>query len=131
VSSLLTDDLFVREVEARAARLAEDEFVQFTFAGTPAAGHFCCVACGRDVTCVGLLPPCPECGSRLWEDAHTSPFARGEASPAPVPAYERWLEEDLDGTARTVSGITLALVLGSTLWALLAFVVSVGYIVLR
>jgi hypothetical protein len=69
-----TDHLLVREIEARAARLAEDEFVEFSFAGAPAVGHFACVVCGRNVTCVGLLPPCSDCGSRLWEDPGTSPF---------------------------------------------------------
>ena len=32
-----TDHLLVREIEARAARLAEDEFVEFSFAGAPPA----------------------------------------------------------------------------------------------
>jgi len=74
MSSLQTDHLLVREIEARAARLADDEFVAFSFAGTPAVGHFAFVVCGRSVTCVGLLPPCKDCGSRLWEDPGTSPF---------------------------------------------------------
>jgi len=74
LSSPPTDHLLVREIEARAARLAEDEFVEFSFAGAPAVGHFACVVCGRNVTCVGLLPPCSDCGSRLWEDPGTSPF---------------------------------------------------------
>jgi len=69
-----TDHLLVREMEARAAKLADAEFVEFSLAGAPAVGHFACVVCGRTVTCVGLLPPCKECGSRLWEDPRTSPF---------------------------------------------------------
>jgi hypothetical protein len=120
MSSPATDQLFVREIEARAARLAEDEFIEFSFAGTPAAGHFCCVACGRGVTSVGLLPPCPDCGSRLWEDSMTSPFAASEPSPIPVDAYEQWLEEDLDSTAHLLAGVSLALALGVILWTLLA-----------
>jgi hypothetical protein len=74
VSSPPTDHLLVREIEARTARLADHEFVEFSFAGAPAVGHFACVVCGRNVTCVGLLPPCSDCGSRLWEDPGTSPF---------------------------------------------------------
>ena len=60
MSSLQTDHLLVREIEARAARLADDEFVEFSFAGTPAVGHFACVVCGRNLTCVGMLPPCSD-----------------------------------------------------------------------
>jgi hypothetical protein len=56
LSSPPTDHLLVREIEARAARLAGDEFVEFSFAGAPAVGHFSCVVCGRNLTCVGLLP---------------------------------------------------------------------------
>ena len=125
--SSVTDHLLVREIEARAARLEADEFVEFSYAGAPAAGHFCCVACGHAVTCVGLLPPCPGCGSRLWEDAATSPFAVSEPVPVPRDAYARWLDDDLDETAHALTGIWLAVSLGVIVWAFLAM--AAAYVV--
>jgi hypothetical protein len=129
--STATDQLLFREIEARASRLAEDEFVEFAYAGTPAVGHLCCVACGHGVTCVGLLPPCPDCGSRLWENAATSPFAVSEPVLVPRESYEGWAEEDLDDAGRALRGFWLAVQLGLVVWALLGTILAVMYSMLR
>jgi hypothetical protein len=126
MSSKMVDHLFARELDARAARLAEDDFVEFFYAGLPAVGHFCCVACGRSVTSVGLLPPCPACGTRLWENAVTSPFATSDPSPQEA-AYEQWVEEDLESAARALSAIWLGVPLGLMLWALLATMLAIAW----
>ncbi|HYK06571.1 MAG TPA: hypothetical protein VEW11_02265 [Gaiellaceae bacterium] len=48
----------------------------FLEAGSRASGEYHCADCGYGVTVRQLLPVCPMCRGRSWEDAATSPFAR-------------------------------------------------------
>jgi hypothetical protein len=47
----------------------DDEFVQFSEAGTQAAGTYRCSACGYGVTVRAALPTCPMCAGSTWEQA--------------------------------------------------------------
>jgi predicted RNA-binding Zn-ribbon protein involved in translation (DUF1610 family) len=57
-------------------RVEQTEFVEFVRAGEKAVGDFECVACGHSTVHRGPLPPCPQCGSTLWERSAWTPFAR-------------------------------------------------------
>jgi hypothetical protein len=47
----------------------------FLTAGSRALGEFRCVQCGYGVIVRRLLPECPMCRGRSWEDPSTSPYA--------------------------------------------------------
>jgi hypothetical protein len=53
-----------------------DDYVEFWPAGTRAKGEFRCVGCSYGVTIYHVLPRCPNCGEKLWEQTAWSPFAR-------------------------------------------------------
>jgi len=50
----------------------------FHRAGTPADGEYHCAACGYGVSVRSVLPVCPMCRGREWEDPATSPFGRSQ-----------------------------------------------------
>jgi len=54
----------------------QSEFVEFVRTGEKALGDFECVACGHSALHRGELPPCPACGSKLWERSSWTPFSR-------------------------------------------------------
>lgn len=51
----------------------------FRVAGSPAFGEFRCAQCGYGVTVRQMLPVCPMCRGRSWEDPATSPYVRSRA----------------------------------------------------
>ena len=61
---------------SEGAALDGDGLSVFVDAGTEAAGEYHCADCGYGVTVRRLLPVCPMCRGRSWEDSATSPFAR-------------------------------------------------------
>ena len=120
MSSLRVD--YERAAPSGAALGPADEYVEFWQAGAVARGLFCCVACGWRLVSAHVLPSCPSCDGRLWEELATSPFATG----ANVAAYEDWAREDLEETGRFLRGAVYALVVGPAIWLALgglAFVV--------
>ena len=46
-------------------------FVDLAVAGTDAAGEFGCADCGYGAVVHHALPPCPMCGSTVWESRAT------------------------------------------------------------
>jgi rubrerythrin len=66
------------QIEPRRAEgaLARDGVPVFLGAGSDASGEYHCADCGYGITVKRLLPVCPMCRGRSWEDAVTSPFAR-------------------------------------------------------
>ena len=61
---------------SNGAALDVDGIPVFLEAGSRASGEYHCADCGYGVTVRQLLPVCPMCRGRSWEDAATSPFAR-------------------------------------------------------
>ena len=61
---------------SEGAALDDDGVPGFVNAGTRAVGEYHCADCGYGVTVRRLLPVCPMCRGRSWEDAATSPFRR-------------------------------------------------------
>jgi rubrerythrin len=61
---------------AEGAVLAKDGVPVFLRAESQASGEYHCADCGYGVTVRRILPVCPMCRGRSWEDAATSPFAR-------------------------------------------------------
>jgi hypothetical protein len=61
---------------AEGAALERDGVPVFLGAGSDASGEYHCTDCGYGVSVKSLLPVCPMCRGRSWEDAATSPFAR-------------------------------------------------------
>lgn len=45
-------------------------------AGARAAGEYRCAECGYGVTVRAVLPECPMCRGREWEEAATSSYGR-------------------------------------------------------
>lgn len=43
-------------------------------AGTRAGGEYHCPGCGYGITVTRMLPECPMCRGREWEEAATSPY---------------------------------------------------------
>jgi hypothetical protein len=64
---------------AEGAELDRDGAPDFFTAGSEANGEYHCADCGYGVSVRLLLPVCPMCRGRLWEDVGTSPFARSRA----------------------------------------------------
>jgi rubrerythrin len=58
------------------SREATDDYVEFWVAGEAVKGEFHCSDCGYGVTIVRVLPQCPMCGGRSWEQFPWSPFTR-------------------------------------------------------
>lgn len=52
---------------------------RFRAAGSRAHGEFRCAECGYGVVVRALLPVCPMCRGRSWEDPATSPYGRSRA----------------------------------------------------
>jgi predicted RNA-binding Zn-ribbon protein involved in translation (DUF1610 family) len=52
----------------------DDEYVEFVRAGARVAGEFECAACGTRYVATHYLPPCTNCGEKLWERSAWSPF---------------------------------------------------------
>ena len=48
---------------------------RFLTAGSRALGEFRCAQCGYGVIVRRMLPECPMCRGRSWEDPVTSPYA--------------------------------------------------------
>ncbi|HZT84599.1 MAG TPA: hypothetical protein VE984_04155 [Gaiellaceae bacterium] len=61
------DESAKRPTPASTATLDEAGFVDFSDAGTPAAGEFRCTDCGYGAVVQRTLPPCPMCGGTVWE----------------------------------------------------------------
>ena len=61
---------------AEGAALDRDGAPDFFRTGSEANGEYHCAECGYGVSVRLLLPVCPMCRGRSWEDAATSPFAR-------------------------------------------------------
>ena len=55
---------------------AGGDYVEFWQAGTEAQGQFRCADCGYGVSVRAMLPACPMCGGRAWEESLTSAFSR-------------------------------------------------------
>lgn len=53
-----------------------DGFVEFFASGSRVKGEYHCAECGYGVTVFTVLPRCPMCGGRAWEQSTWSPFAR-------------------------------------------------------
>ena len=64
---------------AEVAALDRDGAPDCARAGSEAIGEYHCAECGYGVSVRQLLPVCPMCRGRSWEDAATSPFARSRA----------------------------------------------------
>ena len=64
---------------AEGAALGSDGAPDFLRAGSEVSGEYYCAECGYGVSVRLLLPVCPMCRGRSWEDAATSPFARPRA----------------------------------------------------
>jgi hypothetical protein len=105
-------------VGTRAEAGPLEDFIEFHQAGSPAVGHYVCVACGTAVTIVGRLPSCRGCGGLLWESPETSPFA-GRPTTAAL-AEEAWQEENVESAARLVRGVRYALAGGVFFWLVMA-----------
>ena len=58
------------------SRVATDDFVEFWPTGQSVKGEYHCAECGYGVTVFTVLPQCPMCGGRSWEQSTWSPFAR-------------------------------------------------------
>jgi rubrerythrin len=54
-------------VPAVEVPLDDSGFVEFTIAGTQAAGEFRCADCGYGAVIQRVLPQCPMCGGTIWE----------------------------------------------------------------
>jgi hypothetical protein len=89
-----------------------EDYVEFWRAGASAKGWFCCVDCGVGLASAHRLPPCGNCGGRLWERTETSPFG--------LPPPGSSLEADLHSAAGGFRSAFLAFVLGFVLWLGLA-----------
>lgn len=48
----------------------------FLAAGSAAEGEFHCADCGYGISVRALLPECPMCRGRAWEEPATSPYGR-------------------------------------------------------
>ncbi len=59
----------------------EDESRAELVTGAKAKGEFRCSDCGYGVTVYRELPPCPMCGSDVWEQLGWSPMTRAGDSP--------------------------------------------------
>ena len=110
MSSLRVD--YERAAPVGAALGRADEYIEFWQTGAVARGLFCCVACGRRLVSARVLPSCPTCEGRLWEELATSPFATGPS----LAAYEEWNHEDMEESHRFLQGLTFALVVGPAIW---------------
>jgi hypothetical protein len=55
---------------------APPEAPVFLAAGAPGRGEYRCAACGYGVMIRTVLPQCPMCRGRIWDEAGTSPFGR-------------------------------------------------------
>jgi rubrerythrin len=67
------------QIESRRAdgsTLERNGVPGFLGAESEASGEYYCADCGYGVTIRRILPVCPMCRGRSWEDAATSPFAR-------------------------------------------------------
>jgi hypothetical protein len=64
---------------AEGGALDRDGAPEFFRTGSEANGEYYCAECGYGVSVRLLLPVCPMCRGRSWEDAATSPFARSRA----------------------------------------------------
>jgi len=53
-----------------------DGLPSFFTAGSAALGEFRCAECGYGIVVRRLLPACPMCRGRSWEDPLTSPHGR-------------------------------------------------------
>ena len=53
-----------------------DGLPSFFTAGSAALGEFRCADCGYGIVVRRLLPACPMCRGRSWEDPLTSPHGR-------------------------------------------------------
>jgi hypothetical protein len=50
-----------------APPLDDSGFAEFSVTGTAVAGEFSCSDCGYGAVIPRALPPCPMCGSTVWE----------------------------------------------------------------
>jgi rubrerythrin len=50
-----------------APPLDDSGFAEFSVTGTAVAGEFSCSDCGYGAVILRALPPCPMCGSTVWE----------------------------------------------------------------
>ena len=58
------------------ATLDRDGAPDFFRTGSEANGEYYCAECGYGVTIFAVLPLCPMCGGRAWEQSNWSPFSR-------------------------------------------------------
>jgi rubrerythrin len=56
-----------------------DGLPTFFSAGSAGFGEFRCTECGYGIVARRLLPACPMCRGRSWEDPLTSPVGRSRA----------------------------------------------------
>jgi hypothetical protein len=63
-------------VESGLPHVASDEFVAFSESGAHATGEFHCSECGHVVTVSHVLPRCPTCDGKSWEQSEWHPFTR-------------------------------------------------------
>ena len=61
-----------------ADNVTADGFVEFLSSGQRATGEYHCAECGYGVTIFAVLPLCPMCGGRAWEQSTWSPFSRAQ-----------------------------------------------------
>ena len=64
------------EIEPHSVGLTADAdgLPLFLAAGSQALGEFRCAECGYGVVVRRVLPECPMCRGRSWEDPATSPY---------------------------------------------------------
>ena len=56
-------------------------YVEFFATGTAVAGAFRCAECGYGVAVRSVLPICPMCGGRTWEESPRGTYARSSTRP--------------------------------------------------
>ncbi len=63
---------------AGVGRVADDvgEFIAFHTSGARIIGELRCSDCGYGIVSRGLLPTCPICRGRTWEESPWRPFTR-------------------------------------------------------
>ena len=69
------------QIEPRSvgATADADGLPLFLAAGSRALGEFRCAECGYGVVVRQVLPECPMCRGRSWEEPATSPYGRSRA----------------------------------------------------
>ncbi len=70
----------IEEAGGRAVGALEVRYDDSLVAGVQAVGEFRCAGCGYGVIVHRELPPCPMCGSTVWEESAWRPFSRARAA---------------------------------------------------